>query len=225
MTSLLHKAALQGLETAINRCLRLDPVALQRTAALAGKVIEIRLQGPGLRFYLSPGRHGIRVAETAERAADTVITATPLALLRAGLAPAHAAPFSGEIRVEGDLDAGRELRAILTALDIDWEEQLSRLVGDVAAHQIGNAARSLARWLARSALSLQDDLGDYLREESRLLPNPDEVEALLSAIDVLRADTDRLEQRIIRLEQKLGVRPAAGSSSQGLPDALQEDDG
>ena len=39
----------------------------------------------------------------------------------------------------------------------DWEEELSRQVGDVAAHQIGNAARHFVRWARESAETLSRD--------------------------------------------------------------------
>lgn len=197
--------ALGGLEAALNRCLRLDPATLERLAALSGKAIEIHLRAPDLRFYLLSGPTGIRLAPQLDRAPDTTLSGTPLGLLRGALARGGGRRelFSDDLRIDGDTETGKRFKAILDAIDIDWEEQLSRLVGDVAAHHLGNLARGFKHWSQEAGQTLTDDLGDYLREESRLVPQRAEVDRFLTAVDILRTDIDRLEQRITRLQQHL----------------------
>lgn len=205
--TLLKSTVLGGLQTALNGALRLDPATLDRLAALAGKAIEIRLRPLDLRFYLLPGAGGIRLAAQLERVPDTVLTGTPLGLLRGALRRSERRElFDEDLRIEGDTDTGRRIKAVLDGIDIDWEEQLSRLVGDVAAHQLGNLARGIGRWSREAGASLTDDLGEYLREEARLVPPRAEVEEFLAAVDILRTDADRLEQRVARLQQRLVAR-------------------
>jgi ubiquinone biosynthesis protein UbiJ len=203
----LKTTALGGLETALNRGLRLDPATLERLAALSGKVIEIRLRPFDLNFYLLPGPAGIGLAARLDRAPDTVFSGTPLGLLRGALTRSERKElFADDLRIEGDIDTGRRLKAVLDAIDIDWEEQLSRLVGDVAAHQIGNLARGLGRWSREAGANLVDDVDEYLHEEGRLMPSRAEIEAFLTAVDVLPTDTDRLQQRVDRAQQRLDDR-------------------
>jgi ubiquinone biosynthesis protein UbiJ len=45
------------------------------------------------------------------------------------------------------------------------------------------------------------NVSDYLKEESLILPDQSQVNNFLSAVDTLRADTDRLEARIARLKK------------------------
>lgn len=204
----LKSTALGGLQAALNRALRLDPATLGRLAALAGKAIEIRLRPFDLHFYLLPGAGGIELAAQLDRAPDTVFTGTPLGLLRGALAQGERRElFDDDLRMEGDTDTGRRLKGVLDGIDIDWEEQLSRLVGDVAAHQLGNLARGLGRWSREAGTSLTDDLGEYLHEEARLASPRAEVEEFLAAVDALRADADRLEQRVLRLQRRLDAKP------------------
>ena len=88
-------------------------------------------------------------------------------------------------------------------LEIDWEEHLSRLTGDIIAHQIGNTVRGLFRWGERSAEHLGQDAADYLQEETDILPVPWEVEGFIEEVDTLRSDIDRLEARVKRLQRML----------------------
>ena len=200
----LKQSALGGLERTLNRVLRMDPDAGRRLAPLAGKLIELHVRGLEVRFYLEPGVDKIRLLAASARAPDTAISGTPLGLLRNSLSrDPRKEMFAGDTEISGDLETGKSLKALLDGLDVDWEEQFSHLVGDVVAHQTGNVARGLGRWSSESLDSLERNLGDWLHEESRLLPPRPEVEQFLASVDTLRADADRLEQRVVRIMQVL----------------------
>ena len=191
-----------GLETALNRYLRLDPDILPRLAALDGTVIAIEPEGVGLSFYLLPGASGIRVMDRYEGESTVRIRATPLALARQWRGQRVA---GGEIAVEGDVAVGREFQAILAQLDIDWEEQLSKVVGAAVAHQLGNLWRGFRGWGRRTSDILLRDGAEYLQQELRALPPRHAVEQFLSAVDTLREDADRLAARIERLRRHLAA--------------------
>lgn len=203
----LRQAALRTLERSLGGLLAMDPQAKDRLAPLTGKLIEIRTRAPGLLLYVECDGDTLRLTETATRAADTVIAGSTLGLARSGLAAdPRAALQSGDVTVSGDLQAGAALQALFEKLDIDWEEQTSHLVGDVLAHQVGNAVRGLRQWSGESADALQRDLGDWLREESELLADRPSVDAFLNAVDALRADADRLQARIVRVQAALTAK-------------------
>lgn len=210
-TTTLRNTGLNALEGSLNALLRMDPESLARLAALEGKLIEIHARSPEFRCFVQPGADGIRLHAAVDRPPDTTLSGSALGLARSGLGNGdpRGALLSGDVRISGDLETGAALKAVLDGLDIDWEEQASRLVGDVLAHQLGNLARGLRRWAGEGADSLRHDLGDYLREESRLLADRHDTERLMASIDVLRADADRLEQRVERLRRRLaGARDA-----------------
>jgi len=109
--------------------------------------------------------------------------------------------WANDMELRGDVAYAQRFHAILRALEFDWEEQLSRLVGDVAAHQIGNLARGALSWGSQAAESLSRATTDYLQEEARDLPAPAEVERFMEGVDKLRGDCDRLAARVARLER------------------------
>lgn len=191
---------LHSLEWVLNRYLRLDPVALHRIAELDGRCIGMELQGIGLRFYIHPVRDGVRLAEQTEQV-DTMLHGTPLAMARLGLGNDKGKVlFSGDVTITGDVETGQAFKAILDGMDVDWEEQLSRLTGDVFAHQAGNVLRHVRQVLQSGGITLQQDLGEYLKEELRLVPARIEFENLVADINRTRAGTDRLEARIRRMQ-------------------------
>ena len=92
----------------------------------------------------------------------------------------------------------RLARELETLLD-DAEEQLSRWVGDVAAHRLAGAARTLAELNTDAARRLAEGLIEYALEERRLLVSRAELEAHAAAGARLRDALQRLEERVERL--------------------------
>jgi len=199
----LPSLVLAGLEITINRYLGLDADTLARLAALSGKVIAVELRGLGITLTMAPHAGGIQLLGDYHGTPDTVISGAPLSLARTGHGGDRGALFAGEVEIRGDVTVGQRFEAVLREIDIDWEEQLSRLVGDVAAHQVGRVVRDTVAWGAKSADTLSRDVSEYLQEESRQLPQRDEVDAFLAAVDGLRNDVERLEARVKRLHARI----------------------
>lgn len=191
-----------GLEVAVNAWLRQDPETAARFAELEGRAIELRMTGLGWPLYFLPGRDGIRVRARYQAEADTRLSVTPLGLLRLATEAGEEALFGGEISIEGDTELGQQFQDLLAAVEVDWEERLSRFTGDLIAHQIGDTARDVRRLLQRGAATLRQDLSEYLQEELRLLPAPIELRNFLDEVDRLRMDVDRVEARIRRCRER-----------------------
>jgi len=201
--SMLGVAAQAGLEQAINAALALDPKTLQRLARLQGRVIAIELKGTGIRLVLEPAAEGLRLMGHFDGEVDTTLRGAPFALLRMSTGRTGEGMFSGEVEIDGDVELGQQIQRVFEKLDIDWEEHLARLSGDIIAHQIGNTVRGLFRWGERAAEHLGEDTADYLQEETDTLPVPWEVEEFIGDVDTLRSGVDRIEARVKRLQRLL----------------------
>jgi len=191
----------RGLESAFNRYLLMDPAAGDRLAGLEGRVIALELRGLDLMLVFRVQGQGIAFIDEPGLTPDTVLRGTPLGITRLGLGRGNAtgALFSGDVEIAGDVETGQAFKAVLDAIDIDLEEQLSRLTGDMLAHQMGNAARHAGSWLDHARLTLERDLSEYLQEELRVVPTRIEIENFIEDIGRLGMDTDRLEARLRRL--------------------------
>ena len=204
----LSELAYAGLEEAINRGIALDPVAADKLARLHGRVIAIEIAGPNLRFYLIPGPAQLQVLSQYEGEPDCLMRGSPLALARMDASGEKGAEqlFSGRVEIEGDTELGHRFGAILSELDIDWEEQLSRITGDVIAHEIGNGVRAIADFGRRTFDALGKDVKEYMQEEARLLPEGQEIQEFLNSVDTLRDDVERMEARVSRLGEEIAAQ-------------------
>jgi len=195
------------LETAINQVLQLDPETVEQMLQLNGKVIAVELQGVNVTLYLIPRAEGLNVFGHFEGEPDIILRGTPIAMAKMGLAKnAGDVLFEGDVEISGDVELGQQFREILDGLDIDWEEHLSHLTGDIVAHKMGNLVRGFVNWGKQTTEILGQDAAEYLQEESRELPNRREVNNFLKNIDTLRSDVDRMEARVSRLKNRISDR-------------------
>ena len=188
------------LETAFNNYLALDPEAPEKLTAFDGKVICIDIRGPNKRIYLLINGSKISVLNQHDAEPDATIIGSPAALFKLGV-QRDSAPlfFSGEVEIRGDTRLGRQFKSLLADMEIDWEEHLSRLIGDIAAHRVAGLFNELKEWSESAADNFADDVGEYLQEESRDVVSGAEMGMFYQQVDKLRDDTERLKARIDRL--------------------------
>lgn len=179
----------------LNHLLDVETWARERLAPFAGEVVELRPGPlPALRFAILEG--GRVSAAPAER--------EPTLSLRVG-AEALAALARGEealmraVDVSGNARLAHEVLLLLRHLRWDVEEDLSRVLGDAAAHRLVATARRLALWQADAARRAAGALMEYAIDEQRLLPRRAEVDELAADVARLRDALERLEKRVARL--------------------------
>ncbi len=195
-------AALAVLEQGLNHAIALDPEGAARLAPLQGRIICLELSGFGSRIIVVPGTGQLQVFGDYAAEPDCTLRGTPIGFAHMMLAEHREDTlFSGEVSVEGNTEIAHAFGDVIKGLEIDWEEQLSRLLGDPIAHQIGTRLQS--DWGRRSATTLTRDLSEYLQEEGRLVPTDYEVQGFLDQVDRLRDDTERLAARVERLGRKV----------------------
>jgi len=93
--------------------------------------------------------------------------------------------------ITGNGPLADELRYLAKHLRWDFEEELSRVMGDVAAERIGNAMRSFARWQADAAQRLTEAFADHAFVRS------DELQHFAAEVERLRAAIEQLERRLV----------------------------
>jgi ubiquinone biosynthesis protein UbiJ len=200
-------AALDGNDEALAICAQLDG----KTIAI--EFAEFSSTAGDTPLFLRPRAGGIDILNAWKNGADVTLRGTIPALLFARLNRAGGLPKN--VRITGDAETGQQFQRLVETLDIDWEEKLSRFLGDTAAHQVGSLLRGFRDWGRQGAERFGDNLREYLQEETEDLPRRREVVEFLDAVDALRSDVDRLEarvQRAFRRASNAGIDITTGNS-------------
>lgn len=179
------------LVLALNRLLEAEAWARERLAPFAGETVELRAPPlPALRFAIVEGG---RLAPGI--AASLTLTLTPESLP----ALARGEHFMRSVGIEGNARLAQEVLHLVRHLRWDAEEDLSRLIGDAAAHRAVALARDFAAWQLDAGRRLAASLMEYAQEDGRLLAPRAGYAAFAAGVAELRDALERLEQRIGRL--------------------------
>ncbi|WP_432744031.1 SCP2 sterol-binding domain-containing protein [Methylobacter sp. G7] len=204
---LIKPLLIGALEATLNQYLALDQDSGYFLTPLAGKVIAVTIQPFDETIYLCPTTDSIQCLDQFPEPADTRLTGSIWALGLMGLSSTPMrSVFSGEVKIEGDMQTGRKFQELFAKLDIDLEEKLSRFTGDIIAHNVANFFRAGQNWSKESLETFQLNAAEFLQEETRDLPSAPEVDIYFAQVDELRSDFDRLQSKIERLENILGAR-------------------
>jgi ubiquinone biosynthesis protein UbiJ len=107
------------------------------------------------------------------------------------------------LQIRGDAEIAARYRELIAAARPDFEEELSRLVGDMPARRMSQFALAALAWARKTGRTAGENLAEYLQEESRDLVNKPELEEYLQGVDQAREAADRVAARLARLEQRL----------------------
>ncbi|MDR3490873.1 MAG: SCP2 sterol-binding domain-containing protein [Gammaproteobacteria bacterium] len=191
------------IQSAINQYIALDPESSQRIAKLKNKIITIELKGLNITFQLV-FTDNIEIKMPVTLAADTTITGTPLRLLQMSFTKKNQKQFfADDVAIEGNLELGQHIIDLFNHMEIDWEEYLSRYIGDTPAHHIGRFARKLKKINQHTRETLLQTVNEYVHEEINFFPPREALQDFFKDVDELRMDADRVEARIQTLRRRL----------------------
>jgi ubiquinone biosynthesis protein UbiJ len=182
---------------AINHVLRAEPWALGQLQPFAGKVAQFAAPPFTLRVRVAADG-ALDAADEAEPSAVN-ITISPAVLGKVVAGGAQAA--LSETRIEGDAAFARAIGEVVRQVRWDAEEDLSRLVGDIAAHRIVSGTRNAGGEALRAGGRMAQNVAEFLVYEDSQLLRPLDVAGFAGEVARLRDDVDSLERRIGGLER------------------------
>ncbi|OGT74652.1 MAG: hypothetical protein A3H44_03140 [Gammaproteobacteria bacterium RIFCSPLOWO2_02_FULL_57_10] len=205
MNLLLSSAIIAPVEALLNAVLAQDPVAARKLGRHQGRAISVECTSPlNWQLFVVVENDRLAIRSVYEYTPDAGIRGSAGAFSRLLLSSSQTdALFSPAIQLSGDTHLVQDLHAILAGLEIDWEEHLGNLFGDVATHQFGQLFGRSRTWGAQTRETLLNDIEEYLHEEARILPTRSEMKHFGSRLDELRLSVDRITARQERLKEKL----------------------
>lgn len=189
------------LAALLNRGIQDSASARRACEELEGRSLDVQLERAGLQLRITISGGEAVVGPATDEGADATLAGNLLGFNRLVFGDAADAIRSGLVKLSGDADTAEAFQSLLADARPDAEEELSRIIGDVAAHQVGEAARSFTGWARGAAESFSRSLTEYLQEERRDLPTRYEMDKFLADVDELNNDVERAAARVARLKE------------------------
>ena len=189
-----------ALQFALNRALALDAETRSRLSTLEGRRIGVDLRGSGLALAIDVADGKLKVGPHWEKSGDLNLRAAPASLLAFALRRGDDdAVAPGKVEISGDADLARRMEKLLRGYRPDIEEAFAQTFGDILGVPLARALQRAFTYARESAHATAQNTAEFLREESRDLIAPAEMESFLDDVDNLRERADRLAARVQHL--------------------------
>lgn len=181
----------------LNHLLGREEWARRKLEPFAGESVELRAAPlPALRFTVLPGGRVEAGGRAEKDAASLTVTLRPGVLAALARGEEH---LMREVEVSGNARLAAEVMVLVRHLRWDPEEELSAVIGDIAAHRVVQTARSFAAWQMDAARRVGEALADYFAEEKRVLVRRPDFRVFAGDVAGLRDAVERLAKRVERL--------------------------
>lgn len=202
---------LQPAEFLLNQALEADQESRQHLHAFDNQVLTLEVTDLGLNIAVLITDASIKLDNKAPADADLTLSGDSSALLHLARDPDSL--FSSAITLHGNVRLAKQLQDWLQRFDFDWEALLARATGQTLAYPLAQLFRAGFSSLRDNHQALMQTTAEYLREESRLLPDKSEVRQHLEAVDTLQADVERLAARVKRLQSTQQDKKTKGNDT------------
>jgi ubiquinone biosynthesis protein UbiJ len=193
------EAALRPIASVLNRNIQATTPARELCEKLSGTVVAIRVRDTALTAWFIVHDDSLELTTEADLEPDVLISGSIVTLASMAGESGVRSIRAGSLELTGDPVLADDFQRLLTYAKPDIEEELSGIVGDAAAHRLGEIARGVSNWGREARATMGNNIREYLQEESRDLPSRYEVDRFATGVGELRDDVDRLEARIKRL--------------------------
>ena len=194
---------LASAEAVLNRNIAASTHAAAIAKRLEGTSLQVDVDGiTRVRTTCLAGRAALLAGDDSP--ADAVISGSVPALLQMFKGGTPSAQTRASVQIRGDAEIANLYRDLFTAARPDLEEELSRWVGDMPARHLSLLAKSVRTWARRARRTAGENIAEYLQEEGRDLVTKTEMEEFLRGVDGVRETLDRIEARLLRIEQRAG---------------------
>ena len=194
------EAALRPVASVLNRNIRETTPARELCAKLDGTVVAIRVRDTALTAWFLVQDDALELTTEHDGEPDVAITGSLETLARLAGNAGLDAIRKGDLEISGDAHSAERFQRLLAFAKPDLEEEFSNVVGDAAAHRVGESVRGIGQWGRDARSTMGANIREYLQEESRDAPSRYEVDRFADDVGKLRDDVDRLAARIDRLQ-------------------------
>ncbi len=202
VNSLFQSTIYSIIETGLNQALSLDPATRKQIAMLSGKCMSIRCQSPDLLLNVLVCDQYLSLSGNEALQSDITIAGNASALIKLLLTRDTSSLKQDGIIITGDAGLLTKFQKILQNLDIDWEYQLSKYIGDIPTQFAHDSIHSASQFAKKTRHNLHEDIDNYLHEEARLFPSTSEFKDFYKSVDALRLRVDRLNARALKLQSE-----------------------
>lgn len=199
----MHKQLLTGaIEIIANKAISLDPATEIKLKALSGNSLSVMIDELGFPLCFTLSQQALLVTSAESEQCSISCNLNVLSKL-ADASELTELIKSDQLILKGDISVAQEISAIVKSLNIDWQNQLSNYIGDVATYKLSLLGRSLKNKLSFFKSQVSQDSSEWLLHEIKAAAHSSQVAEYSQHVAGVNKQVEALEQRIRNLQQKM----------------------
>ena len=208
MNELLGPIAIRPVEDLLNRVLAKDSYLQSRLKTFLGKSLQIAVHPPGTTVTVLFEQDRIRLLSSPAELLDIEITASIRGnvseLLPLLIEKPDRRPLSNPaITITGDINFIQDIYASLHNLDIDWEDYLAPMLGNLITNELSQFGKDLQDWTQQVSSNMKRNVDEYLKEEERIFPKKEQLKDFSEELERLKLKIDRVKAKFNVLYERL----------------------
>lgn len=105
--------------------------------------------------------------------------------------------------VQGDIKVAQQFANIAESLEIDWQSEIAKHIGDIPTYKLEQFGKSLAKKLNFAGQQIQADASEWLVHEKRLVVTSSQIAHFSQQVTEISQQTDIVSARIQQLYQSI----------------------
>jgi len=204
---LLPQALTAGLELLINKALLLNLNKAVPLQAVKEKTLTLELAELAFPLSFTVSSQANVIVSSITESSDCTIT-TSVNTLKRLKADQQITQLikQGELDVIGDVKIAQQFAAVAQSLEIDWQSELAKHIGDVPTHKIVQFGNKITQAVNKHSTQLQADLGEYIVHEKRLVATNHQIKHFNKQVADVSTEVDKINSRINNLFSQLSSK-------------------
>lgn len=184
------------LETLINQFLKYNLHGSHALKLLPEKTLTVKLAELSFPLSFTVSDEKVHVTSSDEHNDCCIITSVSTLIELNAEQQLTDLIKNDKLDIQGDLKIAQRFAHVAESLDIDWQSELAKRIGDIPTYKLGQLGKKLLKKLSFATKQIKADASEWLVHEKRLLVT--EAEMSYFNLDVIQ-----VEQKVAALSQRI----------------------
>jgi ubiquinone biosynthesis protein UbiJ len=190
------------VEFAVNQALALNINGGNVLSALEEKTLTLVLTELGFPLSFSINENNVLVTSLTERSDCTIKTSVKTLLELKKEEQITELIKQEKLDVQGDIKVAQLFANITESLEIDWQSELAKHIGDIPTYKLSQFGKNLAKKFNFATQQIQADASEWLVHEKRLVVTSSQINNFSQQVIDIARQTDLISERIQKLADK-----------------------
>jgi len=198
-----------ALEFLVNKALALNIDGASVLHALEQKTLTVILAELGFPLSFSINESTVLVTSLTERSDCTINTSIKTLIELKKEQQITELIKQEKLDVQGDIKVAQQFANIAESLDIDWQSEIAKHIGDIPTYKLSKLGKNLAEKFNFASQQIQADASEWLVHEKRLVVTSSQITTFSQQVTNISQQTDAVSFRIQQLAQK--IKPSSST--------------